>query len=282
MGANGAGYGSLVLMEKKDRYAVVTLNRPEKRNAMSRAAQAELVAAIEDARADCSVIVLTGAGDVAFCAGVDLSESQGQRQGGERPRTYAVGGNSWFEVQEAIKRHPAVFIAAVNGFALGGGLTLVHNCQLAVASERATFGMPEVGLGVFPGLAGPATIQRILPKRYAYMILTARRVDARTAESWGIVNEVVPHEQVLDTAEELARHISAFDPVVLDYSKKAIWEIPNLDWSRGIDYGLWTGTMVRANTGAGAEGVARFLRGERGNDERSPDRSGASPEGGTA
>jgi enoyl-CoA hydratase/carnithine racemase len=256
------GYGSLVLMEKKDGYAVVTLNRPDKRNAMSRAAQAELWAALEDAKADCRVIVLTGAGDVAFCSGVDLSEQREMRSSGTVERQYAYGSNSWFETQEIIKRHPAVFIAAVNGFALGGGLTLVHNSEIAIASEKAQFGMPEVGFGVFPGLAGPATIHRLLPKHAAYMILTAKRIDPHTAERWGIVNEVVPHDQLLERAEELARHIVQFDPVVLDYSKKAIREIPNLDWSRGIDYGIWTGTMIRSQTSAGAEGVGRFLTGK--------------------
>ncbi len=263
MSLNDRGYGALILMEKKAGYAVVTLNRPEKRNAMSHAAQAELVAALADAKADCRVIVITGAGDVSFCAGVDLSESSTMAAQGERPRHYAVGSNAWFEVQETIKRHPAIFIAAVNGFALGGGLTLVHNCQLAVAAEHATFGTPEVGWGVFPGLAGPAMIQRILPKHFAYMILTAKRIDAATALRWGIVNEVVASDQVLNAAEELAQHIAQFDPLLLDYAKKAIWEIPNLDWSRGIEYGLWTGQMVRSQTSSGAEGVGRFLKGAR-------------------
>jgi enoyl-CoA hydratase/carnithine racemase len=256
------GYGTLVLLEKKDGYGIVTLNRPEKRNAMSRAAQVELWAALEDAKADCRVLILTGAGDVAFCSGVDLSENREMRSAETPTRQYSSGSNSWFETQEIIKRHPSVFIAAVNGFALGGGLTLVHNSELAIAAETAQFGMPEVGFGVFPGLAGPATIQRILPKHYAYMILTAKRVDARTAERWGIVNEVVPPAELLPRAEELARHIAQFDPVVLDFSKKAIREIPNLDWSRGIEYGLWTGTMIRSQTAAGAQGVGRFLQGQ--------------------
>ena len=256
------GYGTLVLLDKKDGYGVVTLNRPEKRNAMSSAAQAELVAALADAKADCRVIVLTGAGDVSFCAGVDLSEQREMTGSGTPQRQYAWGSNSWFETQEAILRHPAVFIAAVNGFALGGGLTLVHNCEIAIASEKAQFGMPEIGFGSFPGLAGPATIHRLLPKHAAYMILTAKRFDAHTAERWGIVNEVVPPDELLPRAEELARHIAQFDPIVLDFSKKALREVPNLDWSRGIEYGLWTGTQIRAQTSAAAQGVGRFLSGQ--------------------
>src|ERR1700674_1291784 len=122
-------YGTLVLLEKKDGYGIITLNRPEKRNAMSRAAQAELWAALDAARADCRVIIITGAGDVAFCAGVDLSENRS----GTPERQYANGSSSCFETQEILKRHPAILIAAVNGYALGGGLTLVHNCELAIA-----------------------------------------------------------------------------------------------------------------------------------------------------
>ncbi|HEX8968741.1 MAG TPA: enoyl-CoA hydratase/isomerase family protein [Chloroflexota bacterium] len=251
-----------MLLEKKNGYGIITLNRPEKRNAMSRAAQAQLWAALEDAKPDCRVIIVTGAGDVAFCSGVDLSENRDMRGADTPTRQYANGSNSWFETQEIIKEHPAVFIAAVNGYALGGGLTLVHNCELAIASETAQFGMPEVGFGVFPGLAGPATIQRILPKHYSYMILTARRIDAHTAERWGIVNEVVAPAELLPRAEALAQHITQFDPVVLDFSKKAIREIPNLDWSRGIEYGVWTGTMIRSQTTAGAHGVDRFLSGK--------------------
>jgi enoyl-CoA hydratase/carnithine racemase len=269
----GQGYGELVLLTKHDGVGRITLNRPEKRNAMSRAAQAELRAALDDARADCKVIILTGAG-VAFCSGIDLSEQRQLRGQGSAERTYAHRSNTWFETNEAIRRHPAVMIAAVNGFALGGGLTLVHNCELAIASEQAEFGMPEVGFGTFPGLAGPATIRRIRPKHAAYMILTTRRIDARTAEQWGIVNAVVPHERLLDEAEALARHIAQFDAVVLDYSKKAIRDLDLMPWSDGLVYGGYIGSLIREQSQASAEGITRFLGGQRnpgqGADARKP------------
>ena len=158
------GYGQLVLFERHDGVGRITLNRPEKRNALSRALQAELRAALDAARADCRVLVVTGTG-VAFCGGIDLSESR-ELRGLHRRRTVreteAAGERAapatrpvplrdvWVETNEIIRRHPAIMIAAVNGFALGGGLTLVHNCELAIASERAEFGMPEVGFGTFP------------------------------------------------------------------------------------------------------------------------------------
>ncbi len=257
-----AGYGELILLEKREGgIGIITFNRPDKRNAMSSAAQSEFRAALADSREDCKVLILTGAG-VAFCSGVDLSEGQG------RPvqRTYAYGSNSWFETNEVLKEHPAVCIAAVNGYALGGGLTLVNNCELAIASERAEFGMPEMSFNTFPGLAGPATIRRVLPKHAAYMILTSRRVDAVTAERWGIVNSVVPHDQLLDEAEKLARHVAQFDAVALDWAKKGYRDLDLMPWSEALVYGGYIGTQIRRADGSGASSgnaaVQRFLAGQ--------------------
>jgi enoyl-CoA hydratase/carnithine racemase len=248
----------LVLFERRNGYGLITLNRPEKRNAMNRAAQLEFLAALEEAKADCPVVVITGAGDKSFCAGVDLTESPAL-SAGPPPRVTAVDGNPWFRVMEEIKRHPAVFIAAVNGYAIGGGLTLVHTCQLAIAAETATFAAPEVSLGIYPGLAGPATVKRLLPKHYSYMVLTGRRINAASALQWGIVNEVVAPGDLMGAANQLASHIAAFDPTLLDHVKKSIWQIPELPWSQAIDYGIMTGAVVRGLTSAGTAGVGRFV-----------------------
>jgi enoyl-CoA hydratase/carnithine racemase len=234
--------GDLVLLRREDGYAVVALNRPAKRNAMNNAAQAQF-ADILDATHDCRVIVLTGAGDVSFCAGVDVTERA--NLGAAKTARPAWQGDSWFEIQERIMRHPAVFVAAVNGYALGGGLTLVNNCELAVAADTATFGMPEVTIGAFPALAGPSTSHRILNKHLAYMVLLGQRVDAATAMSWGLVNEVVPAAELLPRAEEIARRVAGADGAVLDYAKRALREMSDLPWSQSIEYGLRTGAMVR-------------------------------------
>lgn len=255
-------YGNLVLLEKKEPgYAILTLNRPNQRNAMNRAAQAEMRAALDDSR-DCKVLIITGNGP-AFCAGIDLKESRQLREAGIVERLYAHGSNSWVETNEHLRRHPAVAIAAVNGFALGGGLTLAHNCELAIASEQAEFGMPEFGFGTFPGQAGPATIRRILPKHAAYMILTARRIDPHTAERWGIVNSVVPHDQLLPEAEALATHICQFDPILIDHAKKAIRDLDLMPWDDGLTYGGYISSLVRSQSTASAEGLARFAAGEK-------------------
>jgi len=261
--ATNVGYGELVLLEKKDSgIGLITFNRPDKRNAMSSAAQAEFRAALDDCREDCKVLILTGNG-VAFCSGVDLKEGQAR---GQR-RQFAYGSNSWFETNEVLKQHPAVCIAAVNGFALGGGLTVVNNCDLAIASERAEFGMPEMSFNTFPGLAGPATIRRVLTKHAAYMILTARRIDAVTAERWGIVNAVVPHDQLLEEADKLARHVAQFDATALDWGKKGYRDLDLMPWSEGLVYGGYIGTQIRRADGGGGFGggnpaVQRFLEGQ--------------------
>lgn len=257
----GKGYGELVLLEKKEPgYGILTLNRPDQRNAMSRAAQAEMRAALNDSR-DCKVLIITGNGP-AFCAGVDLKENREMR-GTAQERQYAHGSNSWVDTNEELRKHPAVGIAAVNGYALGGGLTLAHNCELAIASENAQFGMPEFGFGTFPGLAGPATIRRILPKHAAYMILTAKRIDAQTAERWGIVNSVVPHDQLLPEAEALAQHICQFDPILIDFSKKAIRDLDLMPWDDGLVYGGYIGNLVRQQSNAAKEGLDRFAAGQK-------------------
>ena len=252
---------SPLLLELKGGYAVMTLNRPEKRNALSSELLATLQDAMEEIKGRCSVVVLTGAGDRAFCAGMDLAEAKEKAATAERE--FAHGSHAFFEVLEAMRRHPAVFIAAVNGFALGGGLTLTHNSELAIAADTATFGMPELGFGAFPGLAGPATIHRVLPKNAAWMILTAGQVDAETALRFGIVNEVVAPEALLARAEELAERLAGFDPVVLDYAKKALRDIPLLDWTRSIEYGLNLGHVIARQSEAAEEGLSRFVEGER-------------------
>ncbi|MBN9427232.1 MAG: enoyl-CoA hydratase/isomerase family protein [Burkholderiales bacterium] len=221
----------LVLIEKHENHAVLTLNRPDKRNAVNIELADAIIAALTELE-EVPVIVVTGAGDRAFCAGVDLKE---------RKRTWSTSlgvarGQYWVDVNEAIRKHPSVFIAAVNGFALGGGLTLVNNCELAVAADSATFGMPELSFGVFPGLAGPTTMRRILPKHAAQMIFTAQRIDAQTALRWGIINEVVEPQRLLQRANELAAAVGQWSNITLGFAKRAYRELTEKGWADGIDY----------------------------------------------
>jgi enoyl-CoA hydratase/carnithine racemase len=232
----------LVLLERDEGYNVITLNRPEKRNAMNLAIQEDLREALNRSR-DARAVIVTGA-PPTFCAGIDLAEQREIRE--TSMPVPAQDGHPWAVTLERIRRHPAVFIAAVNGAALGGGLTLVHNCELAVADASAEFGVPELTFGTVPALSGPATVHRLLPKHAAQMIFLAQRVDAATALHFGIVNEVVADGQSLARARELAAVIASYDPVAIDYSKKLVREAGDLPWSSAIDHGVELGSLSRA------------------------------------
>jgi enoyl-CoA hydratase/carnithine racemase len=243
MSSNSTPIGSgLILLEERVGYSVITLNRPEKRNAMNLAIQNDLREALELSR-DARAIVICGA-PPTFCAGIDLAEQREIRA--SNAPIPSQDGHPWAVTQERIRRHPSVFIAAVSGAALGGGLTLVHNCDLAVAEESAEFGVPELTFGTVPALSGPATVHRLLPKHAAHMIFLAQRVNAETALHFGIVNEVVPDGQALTRAIEMAEVIATYDAVAIDYTKKLFRETPDMGWSAAIDHGVELGSLSRA------------------------------------
>jgi enoyl-CoA hydratase/carnithine racemase len=248
----------LVVVEDRAAYALIRLNRPEKRNAMSHAARVALADALVTVRQH-KVVVLTGTG-TSFCSGVDLKEAAAEREtdGGE------ASAREWIEVLLSIRRHPAIFIAAVNGFALGGGSTLINVSDLAIAANEAEIGMPELGFATYPGMAGPA-MQIMLPrKRAAWMILTAQRVDGVTAERWGMVNRSVPLADLEREADVLARHVAQFDAAALSESKATLDVIPTRigDFAGGFDHGRRVNAAIDARSAGQDEGLSRFARGE--------------------
>src|SRR5690606_8952016 len=196
-----------------------TLNRPEKRNAMNSAAQAQLQEVLKQCLGRYAAAVITGSG-TAFCSGIDLKERRERLRAGDAPPEYSRQGHSWIETIEAVRKHPTVFVAAVNGFALGGGVSLINACDLAIAAEDAEIGMPEITFASYPTVAGPSTQLRILRKHASWMILTGKRIDGVTAAKWGLVNQAVPADQLMQTACALAEHIGKFNPVTIDWSKK--------------------------------------------------------------
>jgi enoyl-CoA hydratase/carnithine racemase len=205
------------------------------------------------------VIVLTGTG-ASFCSGVDLKEAAAENG---TPAAEA-SAQEWIGVLLSIRRHPAIFIAAVNGFALGGGSTLINVCDLAIAADEAQIGMPEIGFGTYPGMAGPA-MQIALPrKRAAWMVLTGRRIDGRTAESWALVNASVPLAELEHEADALARHVAQFDAATLRESKAALDVIPTRvnDFAGGFEHGQRVNAAIAARSGKRGEGLSRFARGE--------------------
>ncbi len=236
----------------------ITLNRPEKRNALDREARLALIGALNAAKGRARVLILTGAGDT-FCAGMDLN----QLTGGSQDEQDELN-RSWLQVQEEIRHHPAVVIAAVRGYALGGGSTLINACDLAVVARDAQIGMPEIGFGFYPGLAGPATQLRLLPKRAAWMVLTAKRINGETAVEWGMANLAVDAADVDDEALALARHVAQFDAIALEWSKKALWHIPMhvREWRSALEFGEYTNAQIHARSSAHRQGLQNFAEGK--------------------
>jgi enoyl-CoA hydratase/carnithine racemase len=248
----------LVLIDDRDNYAILTLNRPEKRNAMSLAAVRRLREALEQVR-DKHAVVLTGVG-TAFCAGMDLKE-QVARIGEDRTSQEV---HVWTTVQAEIRKHPAIFIAAVNGYALGGGSTLIHSCDLAIAAETAQIGAPEMGFGGFPSQAGPSAVKRVAPKHAAEIIFLARQISAHDAFRMAIVNKVVPDSELLSEATAWAEQLATFNPIALDWGKRTVQHLENLSWDDAMDYTNLANAAVMAKSNRVREGISAFLDGQRG------------------
>lgn len=237
----------------------ITLNRPAKRNALDRQARAAFLDALDDCRGKAAVIVVDGAGGT-FCSGMDLNQLTTGRAEDEDELN-----ESWLRVQETIRSHSAIVIASVQGYALGGGSTLINTCDLAVVAEDAQIGMPEIGFGFYPGLAGPAAQLRLPPKRAAWLVLTAKRIDGRTAVEWGMANIAVPHDDVEEETLALARHIAQFDPVALEWAKKALWQVPMQinDFSAALQFGAYVNAQIHQRTTSHRNSLRAFTEGKK-------------------
>ncbi|HYO43009.1 MAG TPA: enoyl-CoA hydratase-related protein [Candidatus Limnocylindrales bacterium] len=198
--------------------ALLTLDRPEALNALSFALVEELggLLAVLDEDPDCRAIVITGAGERAFAAGADIRELAG-----ETPRSLRKADP--FVVLDGIGQLRTPVIAAVRGFALGGGCELAMACDVIVASDDAWFGQPEIGIGVIPGAGGTQRLTRAIGKARAMeMILTGRRIGADEAAAMGLVSLVVPKAETLDRALELAGRIAAMPPLAVRAAKASV------------------------------------------------------------
>ena len=236
----------LILFEEFENYAVITFNRPEKMNALSSPMVMQLQQRIEECRGRHSAIVITARGK-AFCAGVDLRERNEWVRKGAKIRGDNVR-NKWYDTMcTIIRNHPAVFIAAVNGLALGGGVTLVNVCDLAIISEDAQIGVPQIEWGIYPGIAGASAQLRCVHKHGAWQVLTGRRYGAAAAVDMGVVNFAVPADRLLDEAKALAAHVARFEPAALDWCKKALDHIPShiTDLTAAMEYGRGVDSIIR-------------------------------------
>jgi enoyl-CoA hydratase/carnithine racemase len=208
-----------VLYEKKNSIAYVTVNRPKVLNALNTPTWADLETAFQDAKADASVlgVILTGAGEKAFIAGADISElAHVDAYGAEESSRFGQG------VLDLIENLGKPVIAAVNGFALGGGCETAMACTMRIATEHAKFGQPEVKLGLLPGGGGTQRLPRLVGKgRALQLILTGETISAQEAYRIGLVNEVVPAASLIDRAETILKQIAANAPIAVKFSLEA-------------------------------------------------------------
>lgn len=210
-----------ILAEIKEQILYITINREAKLNALNKATLAELAMAIADATANSEVrgVLLTGAGEKAFVAGADISEFQDYTlaEGKELGR---IGQQNVFD---AIANCPKPFVAAINGFALGGGLELAMACHIRIAADNAKLGLPEVTLGLIPGYGGTQRLTQLIGKgRAMEMITTADMITAEKAAQIGLVNEVVPQAALIARAEEILGKIKQRAPLAVASAIKSI------------------------------------------------------------
>ncbi len=245
-----------LLFELADGVARITINRPDKLNALNADVIRELGEAVTQIESDASIrgVLLTGAGPKAFVAGADISELAGQ--GPVDGKARAQAGQQVFR---RLERCGKPVVAAINGFALGGGCELAMACHLRVAAEGARFGQPEVKLGLGPGYGGTVRLPRLVGKgRALELLLTGAMIDAAEAYRIGLVNRVVPAERLLDEAEALLRQILDNGPLAVRFVIEAV--------DAGLELSVEDGLLLEANhfgllsaTDDMREGTAAFL-----------------------
>jgi enoyl-CoA hydratase len=244
-----------LLLTVVDRIATLTVNRPDKLNALNERVIEELGAAVDEIRArdDIGGAILTGAGR-AFVAGADIKELEAH--GAISAKALAQRGQ---EVFGRFESSPKPIVAAVNGFALGGGCELAMACHIRFASEAAKFGQPEVKLGLIPGYGGTQRLPRLVGKgRALQLLLTGEMIDAQEAHRIGLVNRVVPGDQLLPSASEVLRQILANAPLAVGLCIEAV----NRGFELSLDDALAleaTGFGLLAATDDKREGTRAFL-----------------------
>ena len=244
-----------IIYEKKGKVATITLNKPKVRNALSLALLAEMQDALQDAGSDMDicVIIITGAGDRAFCAGADIRETLPSLKKPPAPPWMAPSAHMrGFDLWKPL-------IAAINGWALGGGLEVALTCDIRICSEKARLGLTEVTLGLLPGWGGTQRLARMVHWcKACEMLLMGKMIKADEAYNIGLVNIVVPPEQVMPTAKEWAQTICKAAPLAVRAAKEAMYR----GFSLPLEDGLRLETSLNsylATTNDFDEGISAFL-----------------------
>ncbi len=221
-------------VERDGHVATITINRPDKLNAFDTEQLEALLERVRELSAEGEVraVIITGAGDRAFAAGADIAEMRDKSP--SEAFAFARLGHA---VGRAIELAPQPYIAAVNGYALGGGCEIALACDIRLAADSAVLGQPEVTLGIPPGWGGTQRLTRLVgPGAAAELIFTGRRVNAEEALRIGLVNAVYPREQLMDRAREMAQQIAANAPLAVRASKEAIRRVFDVDVEAGLAY----------------------------------------------
>lgn len=221
-----------IILDRTDRIARITINRPDKLNALNIRTRQEMAEALDELRSDDAirVVVITGAGEKAFVAGADINEFAGRTAVQQRAVMKAKS------IFTAAEEFPKPLIAMINGFCLGGGCELALACDIRLAGEKARFGQPEINLGIIPGGGGTQRLTRLIGEgRAMQMILSGEMIDAQTALRFGLVNEVHPVDQLEARTMELAARIAEKSPIALAMAKTAVKNAARMTLREGLD-----------------------------------------------
>lgn len=244
-----------VLYEVKNNVAIITLNQPEQRNRLNSKMMRQIIGYLNNAQKDeeVKVVVITGAGDKAFCAGADISEFQSRPLMEHR------------QIYDAFAKLPLVFkdlgkpsIAAVNGLALAGGLGLAIYPDITIAAEDAKFGTPEINIGIWPMIVS-AILRRVIHRKKALeLMLTGEMIDAAEAYRLGMVNKVVPGERLMSETLQLAEKLKSKSPLIMKLGREAFYSIEDMSFTEALNY-LRDLVVLLLMTEDAQEGVKAFL-----------------------
>jgi enoyl-CoA hydratase len=253
-----------ILLETSSRISTLTINRPDKRNALNQATRDEILHALDslEKSPDSRALIVTGAGDKAFIAGADIGEFEGRTALTQRE---AMKG---LRIFDAVEEFPKPVIAMINGFCLGGGLEFALACDLRIASDTAKLGQPEINLGIIPGGGGTQRLTRLIGEgKSMELILTGDSIAAAEAKTIGLVNDVVPAAELRSHVLALAGRIAEKSPIALRMAKEAVKTASRMNLREGLDretdlFSLTFGSEDKE------EGVRAFL------EKRKPDFKG--------